>query len=133
MVIAAAETFHPGLLIVEDDVDIRDALADLASVEGFQVDTAANGREALRHLALGPRPHLILLDLLMPEMNGWQFRQCQLRDPSIADIPVVVLSAMVDGASATLLGVEGFVRKPFGPSGIESLRAMLAHYRDLAA
>src|SRR5690606_19302357 len=60
---------------------------------GYQVATAGGGREALAQLRGGQRPALILLDLMMPEMNGWEFRAVQRRDPALRDIPIVVLTA----------------------------------------
>jgi CheY-like chemotaxis protein len=81
--------------------------------EGHRVVGAANGREALERLRAMPRPSLILLDLMMPEMNGAQFRAEQLRDPALASIPVVVVSA--DAAAeekAAALGAVACLRKP---------------------
>jgi len=82
-----------GLLLIEDDREICDSLSEALREEGFDVSTAANGREALEVLRNGPRPSAILLDLVMPVMDGWDFRQEQLRDPALKDIPVVVVSA----------------------------------------
>jgi CheY-like chemotaxis protein len=82
------------ILVVEDDADIRHALMELLNEEGYQVDGAGNGLEALAALRGGPRPDLILLDLMMPIMDGWQFRSAQRKDPSLAAIPVVLLTAM---------------------------------------
>ena len=72
-------------------------MAQLLSLEGFRAATAANGREALEYLQ-GPdeKPDVILLDLMMPVMDGWQFREAQLHDPELSNIPVVVLSAVKD-------------------------------------
>ncbi len=76
------------LLVVEDDADIRDALDGLLSMEGFRVTGCSNGREALDWLHASPKPDLILLDLMMPIMDGWQFRVAQKEDPELATIPV---------------------------------------------
>src|SRR5947207_15447872 len=81
------------ILIVEDDFDIREALTQILEDEGFQVRCASNGREALEVATSGPAPRLILLDLMMPVMNGWQFRAEQLKDPRLAEVPVLVISA----------------------------------------
>ncbi len=81
------------VLVVEDDANTREALSLVLGGAGFAVDAAANGREALDLLRGGLRPRLILLDLMMPVMDGWAFRAEQLRDPALADIPVVVCSA----------------------------------------
>jgi CheY-like chemotaxis protein len=82
-------------LIVEDDHLIREAIAEALDEEGFDVVEAANGREALEKLH-AERASLVLLDLMMPVMDGWRFREAQLRDPEISSIPVVVLSAVKD-------------------------------------
>ncbi len=83
----------PRILVVEDDLSTREALSMLLSAEGYGVSTAADGVAALEQLRDGQRPGLILLDLMMPLMDGWQFRHEQLRDPSLANIPVIVCSA----------------------------------------
>ena len=84
------------VLIVDDDEDIRDALKDLLEDEGYRVLTADNGRDALETLAGGAAPRVILLDLMMPVMDGWQFRIEQKKDPLLAAIPVVVITAAGD-------------------------------------
>jgi CheY-like chemotaxis protein len=81
------------VLIVEDDVDVRDAMAQVLEVEGHEVRCAANGCAGLIEARL-QRPDVILLDLMMPVMDGWRFRTEQKLDPSIATIPVVVVSAL---------------------------------------
>src|SRR5688500_52238 len=81
-------------LAVEDERHLPQATTEPLDLVGYRVDCAANGEEALAHLRKGPLPRLILLDLMMPVMNGWQFRQQQLRDPVLAPIPVVVVSAL---------------------------------------
>ena len=80
------------LLIIEDDPDLRDALSELLSGEGYAVATAAEGEEGLERLHASPRPSLVLLDLMLPNMDGFEFRVRQLGDPEVADIPVVVFS-----------------------------------------
>ena len=84
----------PSVLIVEDDSEIRLALGDLLESSGYSVSEAQHGHEALELLQSGLRPGVILLDIMMPVMNGWVFRAEQLADPRIADIPVIVLTAM---------------------------------------
>jgi CheY-like chemotaxis protein len=86
----------PRILLVEDDDEIREALTDVLEQQGYLVEGARNGREALELLHDHEAPRLILLDLMMPVMDGWQFRHAQLEDPMIARIPVVVLSAMTN-------------------------------------
>ena len=80
------------IMVVEDDHLIREAIAEALDEEGFDVIEAANGREALDKLH-SEQASLVLLDLMMPVMDGWQFREAQLRDPALAGIPVVVMSA----------------------------------------
>jgi CheY-like chemotaxis protein len=82
------------IFIVDDDTDVRNALSELLEAEGFSVDGAANGREALARLRSGGvHPAVILLDLMMPGMDGWDFRSEQMRDPDLAAVPVVIVSA----------------------------------------
>ena len=81
------------LLVVEDEADLRASVAEVLRLEGYEVQTAGNGKEALDVLASGEPPHLILLDLMMPEMDGWEFRRRQLDDVEIADIPVLLFTS----------------------------------------
>jgi CheY-like chemotaxis protein len=119
--VVASGSPAPQVLIVEDDIDIRDALSQILEEEGFTVSTAANGQEALDLLRSGPPPRLILLDLMMPVMNGWQFRAAQKQDPALAEIPVVVISADTHiRDKAMQIGVEEYFRKPIEISGLLS-------------
>lgn len=81
------------VLLVEDDADLRDVLGDLLELEGYRVVPAANGKAALDLLQDIETPCVILLDLMMPVMDGYEFRTEQRRQPEIADIPVVVITA----------------------------------------
>jgi len=81
------------VLLIEDDLPVCNSLREALQEEGFKVATAADGREALELLRRGPRPSAILLDLMMPVMDGWDFRQEQLRDPVLRNIPTVVVTA----------------------------------------
>jgi CheY-like chemotaxis protein len=81
------------VLIVEDDLDTREMLGRFLELEGFNVETAENGKRALERLGSGVGACVILLDLMMPVMDGWQFRQEQIRNSALADIPVIVVSA----------------------------------------
>jgi CheY-like chemotaxis protein len=83
----------PTVLIVDDDQAIRDGVGEFLREEGFRVASAANGAEALAHLRAGLRADVILLDVMMPVMDGWDFRTEQLADPVLQDIPVVAISA----------------------------------------
>ena len=86
-------TDRPTIFIVEDDTDTREMLGRFLELEGYAVETAANGAQALQRLAGGARANLILLDLMMPVMDGWQFREEQIRRAELAEIPVIVVSA----------------------------------------
>jgi len=81
------------VLIVEDEVMIRDALIELLGKDGREIVTAGDGQEALERLEQVQRPSVILLDLMMPPMDGWEFLRRQAADPSIAGIPTIVLSS----------------------------------------
>jgi CheY-like chemotaxis protein len=101
------------VLIVEDDTDLRQALSQVLAEEGYQVGGAEHGRHALEQLRDGVRPCLILLDLTMPVMNGWQFREEQRHDPELASIPVVVISAGANlSEQVAPLGIRDYIRKP---------------------
>ena len=101
------------VLLVEDDVEAREPLEELLRLEGLEVQIAGDGAEAHERLRGGARPCVILLDLRMPGMDGYEFRAEQMRDPALARIPVVVLSAdaLVD-EKALQLGIEDYLRKP---------------------
>lgn len=101
------------VLVVDDDPYIREALAEVLQDEGYPVATARDGEEALDRLGRGPAPALILLDLRMPGMSGWELRRRLLADPALAEIPVVLLSAdsRLEEAQA-VLGAAGSLRKP---------------------
>ena len=81
------------VLVVEDNDDVREMMAVTLELEGHHVATAVNGRDALEKLHHGERPCVILLDLMMPVMNGWEFRRALELDPELCDVPVVVVSA----------------------------------------
>lgn len=101
-------------LIVEDDRDMREGLAMILGAEGIEARTAADGARGLALLSEGWRPDVIVLDLMMPVMNGAQFRQAQLADPALADIPVVVVSGRHDlGDAARALRPAAVLQKPF--------------------
>jgi CheY-like chemotaxis protein len=84
---------HP-VLVVEDEVDIRDMMVAILESEGYSVTAASDGAEALAQLKAGSRPCIILLDLMMPVMDGWTFCQETGKDPALAGIPIVVVSAV---------------------------------------
>lgn len=109
------------VLIVDDEPDIREAVSELLSEEGYEVLGAADGDEALRK-ARACHPSLVLLDLMMPGMNGWEFRARQKGDPELATIPVVVVSAL--GRAAGVDAVA-YLEKPFELEAL--LSAVRAH------
>ena len=106
------------ILIVDDDIDVRKSLSDFLEDEGYAVAAASNGRIALDLLRGGVRPAVILLDLMMPGMDGWDFRQAQLEDPALASVPVVMVTA--SGFSAETIRQQfapaAFVSKPIQPT-----------------
>jgi CheY-like chemotaxis protein len=105
----------PRILIVEDDAAIRQTVAELLEEEGYEVECAVNGADALARLERSSVPGLILLDLTMPVMDGWSFRATQRRDPRLAGIPTVVVTASQPGDEAAMaaLAPDAFLAKPF--------------------
>lgn len=115
------------ILVVEDDPLIRETLMELLQDEGFGAASASNGEQALEWLRTHERPHAILLDLMMPVMNGWEFRQEQQEDPALAEIPMVVVSGAGDVASqAKALGAAAYICKPI------NFRRLLQTVRDVS-
>lgn len=110
------------VLIVEDDELIRRAMQMVLEWEGYHVDCANNGQEALDYLRAGARPSVILLDVMMPVLDGEQFRRQQLSDPELASIPVIVVSA---ASFATAVDGASHIRKPFEVQ--ELLHALREH------
>jgi CheY-like chemotaxis protein len=103
----------PFVLVVEDDEATRYLLSRLLQSEGYQVATAENGQLGLDYLHSHHLPQLILLDLKMPVVNGWEFRRAQLRNPAFASIPVVILSDSSEAeAEENQLGEVGYLQKP---------------------
>lgn len=100
------------VLVVEDDREQRETLCAMLDLEGFDHAEAANGREAIEYLKEFGAPCLVLLDLEMPVMNGWDFRAKQLADERLACIPVVIVTANDKGLDERFPGVEGFLWKP---------------------
>ena len=111
---ASDHTHAPGgVLVVDDDMGIRGVLTQLLQDEGHRVASAANGQEALERLAAQRPPGVILLDLMMPVMNGWEVMNRRRDDERIASIPVIVISA--DGQvreKANAIGAVGYLTKP---------------------
>jgi CheY-like chemotaxis protein len=115
----------PSVLVVDDDPDVRVMLETYLELEGFDVLTASNGFDALQRLR-DARPSVILLDLMMPVMDGVEFRRHQQGQPVLRDIPVVCLSARHDAKqTATRLGVTDCLAKPLD---LEMLMAVLRRH-----
>ena len=112
------------ILLVEDDPDVRDSLQDILEDEGFDVVPASNGKQAIDFLTLNDPPgaDLVILDLLMPMVSGWEVLQRMSGDPRLAGVPVIVLSAVAAPRPAR---AQGFVRKPF------SLEAFVGEVRGV--
>jgi CheY-like chemotaxis protein len=112
-----AEHVPPGktILIVDDESSIRSVLAELLEEEGYHVAVVRTGQEAIDYLNSGEtQPCLILLDMLMPEMTGLEFRRLQQEQPQLAEIPVIAMSANLHVAQAAqVLGVNDYLQKPF--------------------
>jgi signal transduction histidine kinase len=100
------------LLLIDDDIDLRDSLCELLRADGFEVAVAGDGAEGLACLRRGPLPDLILLDLVMPVKNGWQFRIEQKHDPPLAMIPVLAMSSD-DTPKAAAIDADLYITKPF--------------------
>jgi CheY-like chemotaxis protein len=101
------------VLVVDDDMAIREALRELLEDAGYQVAAAAHGHDALRQLQAGLRPSLIVLDWKMPVMDGAQFLLAQQHDPALAAIPVAVASAQTFAPGTEVVDVDAFLCKPF--------------------
>jgi CheY-like chemotaxis protein len=108
-----AEPHRCSILFVDDDADVQEVVRVALTAEGYSVASAARARDAIDYLRSHADTCAILLDLLLPDLEGAEFRRIQLRDRSLAWIPVVVTSAAVDAQRiARELGAAAFVRKP---------------------
>jgi len=110
---AEPRSHHRAVLVVDDDEDIRLVISDVLELSGYRAVTAGDGEDALMLMARDPEVGLVLLDMMMPGVDGWEFRRRQLQDPTLARVPVVILS----GAGGTEkiaheLGADGFLSKP---------------------
>jgi two-component system, chemotaxis family, chemotaxis protein CheY len=103
-------------MIIDDDADLQVSIVDVLEDKGLFPVIVADGLEALELLRGGFRPSVILLDLMMPRMNGWDFRREQTRDITMRDIPVVVTTAeaLSESAIRAEFGRVGWLQKPFG-------------------
>jgi CheY-like chemotaxis protein len=110
------------ILVVDDDEDIRESLRDLLEEDGFPVLTASHGEEALAKLRTSVRPCLIILDLMMPIMDGYQFHEALKADPALRKLPVLILTA---GRGSPPDGVLGVIHKP---NVTDAVREMVRQY-----
>jgi CheY-like chemotaxis protein len=115
------------ILVVEDDVRALDALTELLETSGYKVVQAQNGQEALEAAKCFPPPSLILLDLSMPVMDGWEFMRQQRLQSSIAEIPVIVITALV---SAVPAGAAALLTKPINVNRLMSFVQKYCGTRD---
>jgi CheY-like chemotaxis protein len=106
----------PSVLIVDDEAGVVSGLTELLESEGYRVATACDGADALDQLRRGLRPSAILLDLMMPRMDGWDFRHEQMKDDELKEIPIIILTAagFSEASVKTQFGDIGFVRKSSG-------------------
>jgi CheY-like chemotaxis protein len=119
----------PCVLVTDDDDDLRLLCEMYLQLDGFHVSKAANGREALESVARH-RPDLVLLDLMMPVMDGWECLSALKADPATRDIPVFIITGknqLADQQRAFAMGAEAFIPKPFqGPALVARIRQRLA-------
>jgi CheY-like chemotaxis protein len=114
------------ILVVDDDPDLREAITTALADEGYRATGVASAREALTHLREETPPSLILLDVMMPGMDGWEFRLELQRQPATAHIPIVILSGHRNVRDVALaLGAADYLRKPVR---IESLLEVAERY-----
>jgi two-component system chemotaxis response regulator CheY len=125
-----AESAHT-ILVVEDDPDVRRALTELLANEGYEVAATADGGEALQTLRRGLRTAVILLDLMMPNCDGWDFRREQLEDPAFATVPVVLVTAagFSPDSMRSQLGPIELCPKPIQPAVLLETLARLARVK----
>jgi CheY-like chemotaxis protein len=108
----------PQLLVVDDDPLIRDGLAELLRGSGYSVATAKHGGDALDYLRRNAAPRVIILDLMMPVMDGWEFRRRQSQDPALSDIPTIVLSAALQDRRTLEMKADEYFPKPLHIRGL---------------
>ena len=117
---------HPTILLIDDQADVRESLELILQREGYSVETAANGREALNKLYGGLRPCIILMDLMMPVMTGYEFRQEQMAHPEFSGIPLIVYSGATDmRENARHLQASAYAEKPIE---LDRLMGLVRHH-----
>src|SRR5437870_1634225 len=124
------------ILYVDDEVALRNEIAEELREAGYEVVCLSNGREALSHLHTAPRPDLIILDLRMPIMDGWQFRVEQKRDSALSTIPVLAMSAD-SSPKAAAIDADAYLSKPFDLedllNAVDDIRRIVERERHRAA
>ena len=117
---------HPGILVVDDNPQVLEGMRTLLEHGGYRVQVASSGRAALSLLRSGELPGLVILDIAMSGMDGWDFRAEQLRDARLADIPVIVASADPLASLAENMGVVAVMKKPLDPKELLDAVALAA-------
>ncbi len=102
------------ILVVDDEFDLASTLRAILEGAGYRVETCSNGREALERLRGGPRPDLVLTDVMMPLVSGFEVLQTMRQTPGLQEVPVVVMSSVPPGVKRDDYGWQAFLRKPFG-------------------
>jgi two-component system, chemotaxis family, chemotaxis protein CheY len=123
---------EPTVLVIDDDRDLVRLMTKFLRIEGFTPTSASNGREALAYLQGGGDASVILLDLRMPVMDGWEFRAAQRADPRIAHIPVVVVTGMDAGPAIEALGAVATFQKPVSFADLVGTVRAIADYQPNA-
>ncbi len=112
----------PLVLVIDDNANIREALAIALGLEGYAVETATDGLDALQKLHAGLRPDLVVSDMMMPVMNGFAFRQAMLSDPTLPSIPFIAYSAVTDpNETAQHLHADACLYKPANVAQIAAI------------
>jgi len=117
----------PAVLVVDDDKNVCDLICAVLASSGYETAVACNGKEALSYLRdAALRPRLILLDLMMPVMTGWEFQKAQREDPALSKIPVAIITGLqdIEGKARGLGAVDVLVK----PSRVETLVALAARF-----
>lgn len=112
------------VLVVDDDVDLRETLCDALEQAGHRTLAARHGEEALAILRGNPSVDMLILDLMMPIMNGWELRERMLADPELAQIPVIVMTAAAN-LSKTPIVSDALLAKPIGLAKVLEVIARL--------
>jgi CheY-like chemotaxis protein len=117
------------VLVVDDDIDALNSMSEILQSEGFDTVCAEDGQEAWDLMHRAPQPDLVVLDLMMPKMDGWTFRMHQRRDPKLAAIPVVMVSAV--SANVIDADAEAIFAKPLNlPAFIEAVKRGIQRRRE---